>query len=248
MDRKYDALDWQSFSQKKDIEEIVKNTRDKKDIEITATIEIAMLVSSIIAPKLFEENVPIIVWVIIAIVTVIPLLWLAAKFGMSFYKKRRLGNDIPDVSLMLDLFDNDICYYALMAESYAEKIKMVEGENISNVEQFYFIETCFYVNKAIYNLSLTQACVDKMYSTNSKTLYSSRKISYTRLKNIFNILDESIEIVKGKFDMISEIDMDNNYSKLFELYLESYDRFKALFFDIDTPLRESYREIGNSRE
>lgn len=32
MINKYDALDWQTFSQKKNIEEIVRNTKDKNDI------------------------------------------------------------------------------------------------------------------------------------------------------------------------------------------------------------------------
>ena len=31
---KYDAVEWQSFSQKKDIEAIVRNTKEKKNIQL----------------------------------------------------------------------------------------------------------------------------------------------------------------------------------------------------------------------
>lgn len=45
--KQYDAIDWQAFSQKKNIEEIVKNTRDDHQLRLTATIEIALSVISI---------------------------------------------------------------------------------------------------------------------------------------------------------------------------------------------------------
>ena len=34
--KQYDAIDWQAFSQKKNIEEIVKNTRDDHQLRLTA--------------------------------------------------------------------------------------------------------------------------------------------------------------------------------------------------------------------
>lgn len=46
--KQYDAIDWQAFSQKKNIEEIVKNTRDDHQLRLTATIEIALSVISIV--------------------------------------------------------------------------------------------------------------------------------------------------------------------------------------------------------
>lgn len=232
MSKKYDVLDWQSFSEKKDIEEIVKNTRDKNDIQLTAVIEIAMTVSSIVAENLFKENMPYFIWIIIFLISIIPLIWLAYKYTKRFIDKNKPGSDIPDINTMIDLFDNEICYYVLMAESYSDKIS--DSSISSNINQFHFIETCFYINKAIYNLSLTSNCVDKLYSTNNEELYNSRKISYTRLKNIFNILDGCIDKVYSSFSIISNIDINSNYANLCNMNRDTYQRFKGLFVDIDS--------------
>ncbi len=237
---KYDALDWQSFSEKKNIEEIAKNTKDKNDIQITATIEIAMGISSIVSDVIFCGKVLIIISWITLVISLIPLVWLGIKYSIRFYNRKKRGNDIPNVLSLIDLFDNEICYYAMMAESYTNKLNNTDVNTPCSVEQFYFIETCFYINKAIYNLSLTSNCKDKLYSTDKKKLHQSRNISYTRLRNIFDILDLCIERVSTKFNTISSIDVDGNYEKLCSQYRIQYNTFKKLFRSIDPDLK--YKE------
>lgn len=229
MINKYDALDWQTFSQKKDIEEIVNNTKEKNNIQVTAVIEIAMWVSSIVAENLFKNNTPEFVWILILIVSIAPLIWLAYKYIKRFVKKNKVGSDIPDLMSMVNLFDNDICYYALMAESYSDKLKEIDTENITEIDKFYFIETCFYINKTIYNLSITANSKDNLYSSDVEDLYINRKISKTRLKNIFNIVDNVLLNIENYNFLIESIDEDQNYSKLIDKYKESYTSFKKLF-------------------
>lgn len=170
------------------------------------------------------------------IISVGVLLYLCFMMFLRWYKKISPGSDIPKSKLMIDLFDNDICYYALMAESYCDKIKNNDITLHQNLKQFYFMETCFYINKAIYNLSISSNCVDNLYSINSKELYCNRKISYTRLKNIFNILDQCIEDIEPYYDVISDIDINSNYLELCNGYKKSYNQFKKLFIDIDCDL------------
>lgn len=234
---KYDALDWQSFSEKKNIEEIAKNTKDKNEIQITAAIEIAMGVSSIVSDVIFCGKVLIIASWVTLIVSLIPLIWLGIKYSIRFYNKSKRGNDIPNVSSLIDLFDNDICYYAMMAESYTNKLDSIDDNTPSSVKQFYFIETCFYINKAIYSLSLTSNCKDKLYSTDKKKLHQNRNISYTRLKNIFDILDLCIGRLSTKFNIISNIDIDKNYERLCLQYKDQYNTFKKLFKSIDSNIQ-----------
>ena len=233
MVNKYDVLDWQSFSEKKDIEEIARNTKDKNDIQLTAVIEIAMSVSSMFVDNLSGDKTPVIIWWIIFLTAIAPVIWLITKLIIRMWSKFKTGADIPDINSMINLFDNEICYYALMAESYSEKISQFDINNVSDVEKFYYIETCFYINKAIYNLSLTSNSIDKLYSSNSTVLYSNRKISYTRLKNIFDILDTCIRRVESLNPIISNIDVNSNYIDLCNLYKDEYIRFKKLFKDID---------------
>lgn len=234
---KYDALDWQSFSEKKDIEEIAKNTKDKNEIQITAAIEIAMGVSSIVSDTIFCGKVLVAVSWITLVISLIPLIWLGIKYSIRFYNKTKRGNDIPNVSSLINLFDNEICYYAMMAESYTNKLDNIDASISISVRQFYFIETCFYINKAIYNLSLTSNCKDKLYSTDKKKLHQNKNISYTRLRNIFDILDLCIARVKTKFEIIYDIDKEKNYEKLCSEYNKQYNTFKKLFKSIDQNLK-----------
>lgn len=229
MINKYDALDWQSFSQKKNIEEIVKNTKEKKDIQLTAVIEIAMAVSSIVAENLFTNNLPKLIWVIIFVISIIPLIWLGYKYLKRFIDKNKIGSDIPDLNSMISLFDNDICYYALMAESYLEKLKEIDRNNVTDIDKFYFIETCFYVNKTIYNLSVTTNSIDNLFSDDIEELYNDRKISITRLKNIFEIIDNVLLKIEIYAEIIKDIDTNSNYMNLLKKYKQSYKQFKGNF-------------------
>lgn len=229
MINKYDAIDWQTFSQKKNIEEIAKNTKDKNDIQLTAVVEIFMTIASIFADNVLSGTLHSIVWILILAASSVPIIWLLSKYIIRFWKKNLPGSDIPNSQDMIDLFDNDICYYVLMAESYSKEFsdaKKIKKECITEVDRFYFIETCFYVNKAIYNLSKTANNFNVIYSDDVNELYNNRKISITRLSNLLGILDSVIKIIEDNFDIISDVDKKENFRELFRKYCDSYEKFK----------------------
>ncbi len=231
MINKYDAIDWQTFSQKKNIEEIAKNTKDKNDIQLTAVVEIFMTIASIFADNVLSGTLHSIVWILILAASSVPIIWLLSKYIIRFWKKNLPGSDIPNSQDMIDLFDNDICYYVLMAESYSKEFsdaKKIKKECITDVDRFYFIETCFYVNKAIYNLSKTANNFNVIYSDDVNELYNNRKISITRLSNLLGILDSVIKIIEDNFDIISGVDKKENFRELFRKYCDSYEKFKRL--------------------
>ena len=231
MINKYDAIDWQTFSQKKNIEEIAKNTKDKNDIQLTAVVEIFMTIASIFADNVLSGTLHSIVWILILAASSVPIIWLLSKYIIRFWKKNLPGSDIPNSQDMIDLFDNDICYYVLMAESYSKEFsdaKKIKKECITEVDRFYFIETCFYVNKAIYNLSKTANNFNVIYSDDVNELYNNRKISITRLSNLLGILDSVIKIIEDNFDIISGVDKKENFRELFRKYCDSYEKFKRL--------------------
>lgn len=231
MINKYDAIDWQTFSQKKNIEEIAKNTKDKNEIQLTAVVEIFMTIATIVADNVLSGALHAKVWILILVISIIPVIRLFSKLIIRFWRKKQPGSDIPNSQDMIDLFDNDICYYVLMAESYSKEFndaKKLKKECITETDIFYFIETCFYVNKAIYNLSKTANNFNAIYSDDVDELYNNRKISITRLFNLLDILDSVIKIVEDNFDIISDVDQKNNFRELFGKYCSSYGTFKKL--------------------
>lgn len=231
MINKYDALDWQTFSQKKNIEEIARNTKDKNDIQLTAAIEIFMAIATLVLDNIFSGNLDDRIWFIILIISLIPIIRLLLIYVLRYVSQYRSGYDLPNPQDMIDLFDNDICYYVLMAESYSHEFKDLKNNNIkefTSIEKFCFIETCFYIIKAIHDLYRMSGVIDKVFSVDASDLISNRKVSLTRLKNIFNILDGVIPIIEANFDMISDIDTNKNYYQLFQHYKFIYENFKNL--------------------
>lgn len=222
--KKYDAIDWQSFSQKKNIEEIARNTKQKTEIQMTALAEVSLVLISISFEHFTCANIDW-VWLGIIIVAAIPILILFGSYIIYIRDKRKIGRDIPNRKEAIDLFDNETCYYVLMAEAYSRKLNEAVDEEIN---MFYYIEMCFYLNKAIYNLSTMQSSVDKIFSKDTEKLYQKKMISVTRLNNLFKIIDKIYDVVAEKREMISSIDLENNYSKLNEEYEKSYRSFKRV--------------------
>lgn len=224
MGNRYDAIDWQTFSQKKDIEEIAKNTREKKDIQLTAVVEICLVIVSIAADNVFGDKVSIL-WGGIGILSIIPIAILLFRYLIAFVNKNKPGRDIPNAKEMIDVFDNETCYCVLMAESYSRKLVNQEK---SQINKFYFIETCFYLNKAIYNLSSMSNCVDTVFSKDIKNLYQTKTISLTRLYNLFAMIDNIFNIIDEKKRLIEDIDIDGNYVLLYERYKKEFEDFRVI--------------------
>ncbi len=228
MKNEYNAIDWQTFSQKKNIEEIVKNTRDKKDIQIAGVIELSIAIMTYVIDKVIPEFLKYnIVFIIITILTISPVAFLLSKYAYRWIKKELTpGKDLPIPAKMIDLFDNEVCYYVLMAESYSSELSPTSKHAATDLDRFYFIESCFYFNKAVSNLSQMTSNLEKIFSIDVGDLTGDKKISCTRLKNIFDILDKIQKVIESNVGIISSIDIDDNYYEVFSVYRKAYDEFK----------------------
>lgn len=231
MERKkhYDALDWQTFSQKKNIEEIVKNTKDKNHIQLTAIIEICFVTISLAVDNVFGNEYSLLWW-IVAILSLIPIVALLIREIVRYIKQHRpREKNIPNPKEMIDLFDNDTCYFILMAESYCHKFNKKMNENMYD---FYVIETCFYLNKAIDNLINMTGCVEKIFSKDINVLDGSKVISITRLINMFKIMNSIILVLDSEMKNIKSIDIDNNYLKVYKSHKKRFCNFKNYIFRV----------------
>lgn len=92
-------------------------------------------------------------------------------------------------------------------------------------------------------MSITTTSVDKLYSSNALDLYNNKNVSYTRLKNIIDILDSCIMIVEEHKETIADTDMKDNYYKLFEECCKEYKNFKE---SLNSEFRYFIEEKNNS--
>ena len=63
---------------------------------------------------------------------------------------------------------------------------------------------------------------------NKNKLYEERNISVTRLINVFSILDNCNAIIADNFELIRDIDVNDNYYNLWNKNLKAYRAFKKL--------------------
>ncbi len=227
--RLYDATEWQSFSQKKDIEEIVKNTKAKENIKYLGLTEICIAVISMLSDVIREDFTRIYKYLnyILFIAAVIVVALIIIIVIKEIYEKNKSGSDRLNPNDAISLFDNEICYYALMADSYFEIVSKNNAYRKSNIYKFYYIEACFYITKAIYNLSCTEGDISDVYSNCAYDIHKYKKVALTRVKNICGILDEGVKNIR-KFYVIMDgkDDFAATYKELMETYIKEYENFK----------------------
>jgi hypothetical protein len=210
--KKLTAVDWQSFSLKKDIENILKKISETRGLQISIALEFALAVFSISLNQIFDNKPELNLywwWWCVAISSIVivlmPFVW---QFIKSRKEIRNTENGIATpmvVKRLIDSFDNEVCYYALMAESYYEAFRnLLSDPNTSqHVRQFYFIETGYYLNKTILELCPIYKSSTNVFSSDIGDIVSKRKVSYARYYNIYNILKD---IYKYLEDHLNDLD------------------------------------------
>ena len=130
-----------------------------------------------------------------------------------------------------DVFDNEICYYILMAESYYNMLI----ENSANfpvapapmgkdnpcddsIKRFYYIEASYYFNKAIMLLRPIYNIASDVLSQKVNGVYQDKKIAIARYENacqmlkcIYDYLNDNKDIVSGLDHSDTIIEVNNKY-------------------------------------
>ena len=231
--------EWQAISLKKDIEKILKFLKERRTIEFTLTfdVEIALLALFLnIIDKDWFDNCKIIIIALIIISIVLTVLNYVRIGLNTFINRYRTYNSFSKNELV-DLFDNDICYCIMTANSYYKMLKGLprSKENNHNLFKFYYIETWYYINKAKYQLQRMIYKEKDIFTDDPVQIVNRNMISITRLVNIIKLIDsiqKSIEkLVKNNFRSSDEynalqaihIRYDTNYFDFIKKISESFD-------------------------
>ena len=133
----------------------------------------------------------------------------AAIFIRGVYKKEKFQADLKKVmpvEYLVDLFDNEICYNAMTADSMRDHM-MNENEAFEDeIRKFYFIEAAYYANKAISQLFNFKNQGKKAIQTKN----SLGGISFVRFYNVCEIVS------KIYADLIKYAEKHREYETLLE--------------------------------
>lgn len=181
-----------------------------------------------------EQVAPSWYWICTAFLLVaVPI----AIFAWGIYKKERFQADVKKVmpvEYLVDLFDNEICYNAMTADSMRDHM-MNESETFEDeIRKFYFIEAAYYANKAVSQLFYFKNQGKKAIQTKN----SLGGISFVRFHNVCEIVSNIYE------DLIS-------YTKEHEIYKPLLEDSKDFIFNFNDLLKHMggiIPEIKNSMD
>lgn len=223
--KKFSAVDWQSFSMKKDIEKIRKSLQITKTVQLSILGEIALVVLSAALSNLFVTPESLRkFWVVVIICSLIPLV---APLGLWLYKKhenQRPGSNLIKPRDFIDVFDNEICYFILIAESYYSMLveTITEVDIHTEVKRFYFIEASYYANKAVSSLGPIAHIAKEVLTLRKDDVVEKRLISIARYNNVVTLLEAIYAYLEERVTVLDVLEnkdliIDNNHDSLSRL-------------------------------
>lgn len=156
--------DWMTLQTRKDLSLLRKSIK-REPIRIAILIDVAIAVIStcldgIYSAQSSDQQVgagsPSILWWIIAGIVILVTVGGIVLSVMSDKRKAFFRKISPTISELVDVFDNEVCYNIMTADSMDDHLIVDEDTKKlppnDEVQKFYFIETCYYLNKAISQL------------------------------------------------------------------------------------------------
>ena len=193
--------EWQDLSLKKDIEKISHLLHKKTKYEKPVVIEILITILTLLLDKVFDlfgqyEQIKRIVFALLFIVAITTLLCLLTSIVRDYLvTKLAIKKSAVTIKPFVDIFDNGVCYYAMTASNFYEGLLQIsidltsrDDQELKEKENFYFIETNYYINKSISELNKLQNVISNVFTNDAKDVICRSKIHISRLQNIVELL------------------------------------------------------------
>lgn len=239
--------EWQDMGLKKDVENITKELQKNKSYEKPLILELYIAVITLIIDKIFDlangcELVQkIVLYCLLSIATGIFIYAVFTYIKDYFATRSKIKSSIYNIKPYIDSFDNNICYYAMTASNFYENILGTNATTNASTsqsvptlntdkEQFYYIETHYYINKCISELSKMDNIFKDVFTDEAEDVIYNSKIHFSRLKNIIDLLvnirknlyqysstvcNKEADEISGKYDAVMKefVDRINGANK-----------------------------------
>jgi len=237
--KKFNAIEWQSFSLKKDIEVIKSKLGNNNKIQNFTLFELALVVLGASLQNIFGEHQYF--WLILAVLAITPFFILSLMWIYKRHKKRKRKHQM-DTKSFIDAFDNEIVYYTLISESYGSMLTEALLNKETHVSlafkdmiHLYYIQASYYFQKTILDLAPIVNIAKNVLSNDVDSLISKKLISLPRYKNIIHLLT----IIYGYLDPKTNENIIKNLDRAeLMLVFKLNEEFKGRLDDIDNAVGE----------
>lgn len=232
--------EWSEMGLKKDIEKISKKMDSNEPVFLSICFEIVITVGVVLIDHLFDaQNIPIIAWIITAIVALIPpIIALIASVKRFISRVISVKNGQLKTIDYIDTFDNSICYWAMISRSFCNLLKK-DRDNLSNDEKmFYYQEANYYIYKSILKLDEMRPISNKIFANPDDNTVGKHIITLERLETIINLLKNATIELETEASYINgynnaknrQIDIINEYRKIINSFLDNLNEIYSYNF------------------
>ncbi len=218
--------EWQDLSLKKDVENVAREIKRKGKRESILTLDLLLAILAIMFDHLFSENECeriIVLSVIAGLAVIITAIYFLLKFLDWRKARRKIKSGIIKIKPYVDLFDNNICYYAMTANTFRENFQNESHD--SSIKNFYFIESNYYVNKCITELNNMKNLIGEIFTNDENEAVSKAKIHTSRLENIILLLcDARVNPTSVSSSIEDTIRISKIYDARMIKFVETYNK------------------------
>lgn len=176
------AVDWQSFTLRKDVEKIARHMSAIKVSALSLAVEMLLVVCGAVY-ECFKMLPFLLLSVIVAIV---PFIWTLIQHLYRKSSKEKLRNSVKS---FISAFDNEICYYVMMSDSFYNMITDEKEIAAKDSLQFYYIESCYYLSKAVDGMAPLYYLKSRVLCDNATITREKGLIAMARMQNVINMID-----------------------------------------------------------
>lgn len=184
------ANDWQIMAIKKDIEKINKILYRRESISLSLVIEVvvsflAVIFDHLLDPKKYPD-VSFYILVVGSVFACLPLISYYCKEGVGFIRKVKLARSgIRNIQKFVDIFDNQICYWVMICNSYNSLLDKAQYED---EKIFFYQEASYYRNKCICELYKMIPVGKKVFTCDSSDCGNHSTVAKHRLCCVLRLL------------------------------------------------------------
>lgn len=125
----------------------------------------------------------------IIILGTMPLIFFVVKNMHEFVSAlKRVKSGKYNVKGMIDIFDNQMCYWVMMCNSYCNLLST--NKDKKNERIFLYQEGCYYNNKSIQALYHMKPVIDKVFSNEDKQIIENNNVAVYRLLSLLEMMNQ----------------------------------------------------------
>ena len=182
---------------KKDTETIISKISTQESLFFSLCWEIVLAIGAVMVDRFFDVDTikPFVCIICIVLAILPPIIIISVKFAKWIISLIRVIRGNCDVKEYVDMYDNQICYWAMIGYSYSQLLPSGSSK-LSNEQLFIYQESCYYVNKCKRHLQMMYPVMNRVFVKEAEKAVKSGKVALYRLDGLLDLLDQCDQNLK----------------------------------------------------